>query len=129
MLPYLLAVLEKYNLMNDLFPNLSKLNKNQESIEKSINFATRELNYQIWPSQTEKIMQLYDQMLVRHGVMLVGPTGGGKTVARNILQKALTVLPTFEKSEHKQKAHMVIVSIENHLFIIILIKYIFQYEN
>jgi dynein heavy chain len=101
------------NLMNDLFPNLSKLNKNQESIEKSINFATRELNYQIWPSQTEKIMQLYDQMLVRHGVMLVGPTGGGKTVARNILQKALTVLPTFEKTEQKQKAPMGIVSIEN----------------
>ncbi len=100
------------NLMNDLFPNLSKLSKNQEAIEKSIHFATRELNYQIWPSQTEKIMQLYDQMLVRHGVMLVGPTGGGKTVSRNILQKALSALPTFEKSsqDNKQKGPMGIVS-------------------
>lgn len=32
-------------------------------------------------------------MIVRHGIMLVGPTGGGKTVARNILQKALQFLP------------------------------------
>ena len=39
-------------------------------------------------------MQVYDQMLVRHGIMLVGPTGGGKSVSRNILLKALSILPT-----------------------------------
>lgn len=101
------------NLMNDLFPDLKKLNKNQEAIEKSINVATRELNYQIWPTQTEKIIQLYDQMLVRHGIMLVGPPGGGKTVARNILQKALSILPTFsgdktpDKQQQKQNVSIV----------------------
>lgn len=103
------------NLMNDLFPDLNKLNKNQEAIEKSINVATRELSYQIWPSQTEKIIQLYDQMLVRHGIMLVGPPGGGKTVARNILQKALSVLPTFtidKNAEKHQKAAVSIVRIK-----------------
>jgi ATP-dependent protease Clp ATPase subunit len=53
-------------------------------------------------------MQLYDQMLVRHGIMLVGPTGGGKTVSRNILQKALSVLPTFaDKTIDKNKPHLV----------------------
>jgi len=82
------------NLMNDLFPGLRKLNKNTEAIEKAIGLAVKELQYQGWPSQTAKIMQLYDQMLVRHGIMLVGPTGGGKTAARNILQKALQLLPT-----------------------------------
>ena len=54
-------------------------------------------------------MQLYDQMLVRHGIMLVGPTGGGKTVSRNILQKALSVLPTFtDKTIDKNKPHLVL---------------------
>lgn len=44
-------------------------------------------------------------MLVRHGIMLVGPSGGGKTVARNILNRALSILPvyTFEKNSEKQK--------------------------
>ena len=75
-------VLLFHNLMNDLFPDVAKLDKNQDAIEKSIQLATRELNYQVWPAQTDKIMQLYDQMMVRHGLMLVGPTGGGKTVSR-----------------------------------------------
>lgn len=110
------------NLMNDLFPNLKKLNKNVNAIEKAINMGVKELNYQKWPSQQAKIMQLYDQMLVRHGIMLVGPTGGGKTVARNILQKALQLLPSCtpkkdkddekekDKEKDKQKSHHGIVS-------------------
>ena len=40
-------------------------------------------------------------MMVRHGLMLVGPTGGGKTVARNILQRALTILSTFDKDKKR----------------------------
>lgn len=43
------------NLMNDLFPNVASLDKNQEIIERSINLATRELSYQSWPSQSEKV--------------------------------------------------------------------------
>lgn len=53
-------------------------------------------------------------MLVRHGIMLVGPTGGGKTVSRNILQKALSILPTFlDKTVDKQKPHLVRNSFKN----------------
>lgn len=48
------------NLMNDLFPSVSRLDKNQDIIEKSIYLATRELNYQTWPSQTEKVLILYN---------------------------------------------------------------------
>ena len=47
------------NLMNDLFPNMKKLNKNQEAIEKSINMAVRELNYQSWPSQITKVSLIF----------------------------------------------------------------------
>lgn len=43
------------NIMNDLFPQMKKLNKNQEAIEKAINAATRDLNFQPWPSQAEKV--------------------------------------------------------------------------
>ena len=42
--------------------------------------------------------------------MLVGPTGGGKTVARNILSKALTLLPIYtDKERNKEKNPLNIV--------------------
>ena len=37
----------------------------------------------------KKVIQLYETMLVRHGVMLVGPTGGGKTTVYRILAETL----------------------------------------
>ena len=38
------------------------------------------------------MIQLYETMIVRHGVMLVGPTGGGKTTTYEILKDTLTNL-------------------------------------
>jgi dynein heavy chain len=38
-----------------------------------------ELNLQPTDAFCQKITQLYDTTLVRHGLMLVGPTGGAKT--------------------------------------------------
>ena len=40
-------------------------------------------------AQVSKTMQLYNTMLVRHGVMQVGGTSGGKTTSRNVLAYAL----------------------------------------
>ncbi len=40
----------------------------------------------------DKIVQLYDTIQVRHGLMLVGPTGGGKTQNYRVLKRALTDL-------------------------------------
>jgi dynein heavy chain, axonemal len=50
----------------------------------------------------EKIIQLYDTTRVRHGLMLVGPTGGGKTMCYKNLATALSLLaasgePDFSK--------------------------------
>ena len=48
--------------------------------------------------QIRKVIQLYETMLVRHGLMCVGPTGGGKTAIYEILKDALTNL---HKDGHK----------------------------
>lgn len=39
-----------------------------------------------------KTLQLYDTIQVRHGLMLVGPAGGGKTETYCVLRNALTSL-------------------------------------
>lgn len=41
-------------------------------------------------SQVDKIVQMYETMMTRHCTMLVGPTGGGKTVIHQTLVKAQT---------------------------------------
>ena len=43
-------------------------------------------------SQIRKVIQFYETMVIRHGVMLVGPTLGGKTTVYRILADALTDL-------------------------------------
>ncbi len=65
----------------------------------AISMAVETLGLQNWPSQSEKVKQLYSQIVVRHGVMLVGPSGGGKTTARNVLHRALVLLPLLRDSE------------------------------
>lgn len=47
---------------------------------------------QIVPSFVKKIMQFYETCIVRHGVALIGPTFGGKSSVRSILQSVLTDL-------------------------------------
>jgi dynein heavy chain, axonemal len=42
------------------------------------------LGLQTDESQVKKVIQFYETMLVRHGVMLVGPAGGGKTTVYQV---------------------------------------------
>lgn len=62
----------------------------------------RDNNLQNWPHQIDKVKQFYNQIMVRHGIMLVGPTGGGKTTVRTILQKALILMPTIVPQDEKE---------------------------
>ena len=54
------------------------------------------LNPQLFYEPTEvflsKALQLFDTIQVRHGLMLVGPAGGGKTATYTVLRNAITSL-------------------------------------
>ncbi|XP_040848562.1 dynein heavy chain 14, axonemal-like [Ochotona curzoniae] len=80
-------------IIGDIFPSVTTTKVNPSALEKVICVATQQLNLQHWPSQKEKVIQFYAQLQVCVGVMLVGPTGGGKTTVRRILENALILLP------------------------------------
>ncbi|CAN0567580.1 unnamed protein product, partial [Ectocarpus sp. 12 AP-2014] len=42
------------------------------------------------PSWRKKVIQLYEMVLVRHGVMIVGQTGSGKTATVHTLAQAMS---------------------------------------
>jgi len=52
----------------------------------------RENNLIDEPDWTNKIIQLYETSLVRHGFMVVGTAGSGKTTIMNCLTRSLTDL-------------------------------------
>jgi dynein heavy chain len=52
-----------------------------------------------------QIIQLYETTLVRHGLMLVGPTGGGKTCNYKALAGAMSLLNN-EGSEKYMKVRI-----------------------
>jgi hypothetical protein len=51
-----------------------------------------------------QIIQLYETTLVRHGLMLVGPTGGGKTCNYRALAGAMSLL-NLDGSKTYEKVH------------------------
>lgn len=44
-----------------------------------------------------QVIQLYEMIVVRHGLMLVGPTGGGKSSNLHVLEETLTRLKQMGK--------------------------------
>lgn len=76
----------------DLFPGVVLPSGDYEALMNSILVNAQKLNYQPVPSFIEKIFQIYEMMLVRHGFMVVGEAFSGKSAALKVLQNAMTQL-------------------------------------
>lgn len=79
-------------IVSDLFPSVVVPFVNYGKLQDAIENQLRKINYQIPPKYIKKIIQLLETMMVRHGVMLVGMTGTGKSTCAKILAKALSQL-------------------------------------
>ncbi|XP_075229380.1 dynein heavy chain at 16F [Lycorma delicatula] len=81
-------------ILNDLFPGIILPEQDYGMLQKSIDTVIIEHSLQPERCTSVKVIQLLETMIVRHGVMTVGPTGGGKTTVLNVLKWALTQLHT-----------------------------------
>ncbi|KAK7929355.1 hypothetical protein WMY93_005750 [Mugilogobius chulae] len=86
-------------ILSDLFPGVTIPEHDYGVLHSTILDSLVKRDLQPLPSMTKKVIQLYETMLVRHGVMLVGPTGGGKTTVYTILADTLETLYNSENKE------------------------------
>ncbi|KAJ3215607.1 Dynein heavy chain 6, axonemal [Dinochytrium kinnereticum] len=77
-------------ILQDLFPGINVPEKDFEVLSTTLQEIMKERGLEVVPSFTTRICQLYETMKIRHGVMLVGPTGGGKTTCYELLKESST---------------------------------------
>lgn len=85
--------------MQDLFPGVTLPEHDYGVFLTEIENVLVSLGLQIVPAQVTKVIQFYETLVVRHGVMLVGPTGGGKTTVYRVLKKVMDNLHAAGLSE------------------------------
>jgi dynein heavy chain len=79
-------------IVSDLFPHTKTPQVDYGALEVAIRDACRKHSLQPVDGFVTKVIQLYETTVVRHGLMLVGPTGSGKTRCYEVLASALTSL-------------------------------------
>jgi dynein heavy chain, axonemal len=96
-------------ITSDLFPGVVLPTPDYEAILEYVHANAIKRNVQATPYHIEKITQIYEMMLVRHGFMIVGNPLGGKTVCYNLLADTLKDL----EESGRMDEHRIIINIIN----------------
>ncbi|KAK3782184.1 hypothetical protein RRG08_032935 [Elysia crispata] len=90
---FLVDDLKLFNgIVSDLFPDVQIEEVNYGSLDTSLRHNCTKAGLKDVDDFIHKCIQLYETTVVRHGLMLVGPAGGGKTQCYKMLQAAQTDL-------------------------------------
>ncbi|XP_029909103.1 dynein heavy chain 10, axonemal [Myripristis murdjan] len=84
-------------LISDLFPGLDCPRVRYPTFNDTVDQTLQENKYVLLPNQVDKVVQMYETMMTRHTTMVVGPTGGGKSVVISTLCQAQTKLGLLTK--------------------------------
>lgn len=76
-------------IYSDLFPGVELPQPSRDDVMRWLLIKLEERNLQATPWYLEKVMQVYEMLLVRHGLMIVGAAMGGKTTAYQTLAEVL----------------------------------------
>ncbi|XP_031423008.1 dynein axonemal heavy chain 1 [Clupea harengus] len=79
-------------IVSDLFPKIKEEPIDYGTLEQSIRNICAKKQLKDVDGYITKCIQLYETTVVRHGLMLVGPPGSGKTKCYEILGAALTAV-------------------------------------
>jgi dynein heavy chain len=81
-----------FAIIQDLFPGKEVPVNDYGAFKEQMLIEIDKMGLQRVPGFITKILQLYETLNVRFGVVQVGPTGGGKTSVYRVLQNTLTSL-------------------------------------
>ncbi|XP_078663939.1 dynein axonemal heavy chain 1-like [Branchiostoma floridae x Branchiostoma belcheri] len=79
-------------IVSDLFPKIKEEPIDYGTLDSSLVASCEKLGIKDVRGFITKCIQLYETTVVRHGLMLVGPTCSGKTMCYKTLQAAMTAL-------------------------------------
>lgn len=76
-------------IISDLFPGKKRPDLDYGALLQTMKEEIHKFGLQPVKFFITKVIQLYEMIIVRHGLMLVGPTGGGKSSNLHVLEETL----------------------------------------
>ncbi|KAI5723048.1 hypothetical protein M8J76_000435 [Diaphorina citri] len=89
-------------IYKDLFPGIELPPTDRDELIEQIKINLAKRNAQATDWYIEKIIQVYEMILVRHGLMVVGESFGGKTTAYQTLADSLTDIAAKKSATMKE---------------------------